>query len=153
MASVLDFINRVRTLIDLPETAAVVITGTDPGSDDNCVVAQALGVSIGESEAEGSGEHWVMRFTDRLVARRVGIVMGLRWTADPPEVELPSPIVDLAVSQHFGVLEVDDVGFLRGWWVPAASDHREDMRATEWELFTPRDDLIDGRPWVYGNAM
>ncbi len=124
MVSVLDFINRVRTLQDLGEWGALPLLRTEADDEHHDVVASALGVSVGESEhhdwaAQG---RWVMRFADRLTARRIGIVTGLEWRGDPPEVQLPDALVDLAVSQHLDIVVRDDVGFVRGWWVPGDDD-------------------------------
>ena len=66
----------------------------------------------------------MIRFRDRLTARRVGIVMGLEWTPHPAEVRLPDQVIDLAVSQGVGRVEADEDGNLRGWWVPASRGRR-----------------------------
>jgi len=139
VVSVLDFINRIRTLQQLDEWNALPLLGAEADDEHNDVVAAALGVPVGESEhpdwaAQG---HWVMRFPDRLTARRVGIVCGLAWLPEPPEVRLPDALVDLAVSQHLDVVVRDDVGFVRGWWVP---DEQNGMPV----FLTPTDPLIPG---------
>lgn len=146
MASLVDFIDRVRTLQDLPPHGAVALAGTDPDDEDACVLAVALGcrvTSVGGDD--GGGPEWLyaMRFDDRLLARRIGVVLGLEWRAEPPAVRLPDAVMDLAVSQHLGKVEADDVGFLRGWWVPMG-----DEGEGEWEYLTPYDDdLLPDAEW------
>jgi hypothetical protein len=119
MASLLDFIERVRTLQDLPPLGMVVIAGTLPDDDEACVLAAALGCPV---RAVGQGDdEWLyaMCFGDRLVARRVGIIMELPWRAEPPAVRVPDEVADLAVAQHHGRVEGDDIGLLHCWWVPS----------------------------------
>lgn len=142
MASLLDFINRVRTLQDLPAHPAVSLADTEPDDEEKCVLGHALGVPVGGSDAKGRDDKLVMRFNERLVARRVGIVMGLSWTPEPPEVDLPDALVDLTVAQHFGYVEADDIGFLRGWWVP------EGPEDTQMCFYTPDDQLLPDADWV-----
>jgi hypothetical protein len=139
VVSVLAFINRIRTLRDLDEWSALPLLGTEADDDHNDVVAAALGVPVGESEHPewGAQSRWVMRFADRLTARRVGIACGLEWVPEPPEVRLPDALVDLAVSQHLDVVVRDEVGYVRGWWVP---DEESGMPV----FVTPTDPLIPG---------
>ena len=135
MASLIDFCDRVRVLQDLPTLGAIALVGTEPDDEDNCVLAKALGCKVRDCESPNPGVSWhhAMWFADRLTARRVGIIMGLPWRADPPCVKLPDDVADLAVSQHMGCVERDEVGFLRGWWVP------DEDAANGWALLTPTD--------------
>lgn len=131
MASLVDFIDRVRTLQDLPPHGVLALTGTEPDNEDACALATALGcrvTSVGGDD--GGGPEWLhaMRFDDRLLPRRIGVVLGLDWRADPPAVRLPDAVADVAVSQHMGKVEADDVGLLRGWWVPLGTRAMEDGR-------------------------
>jgi hypothetical protein len=137
--SVLDFINRVRVLQDLSQWDALPLIETETDDERGDVVAFALGVPVGESEQPdwATNGRWVMRFPDGVIARRVGIVCGLEWLADPPEVRLPDALVDLAVSQHHDVVVSDEAGFVRGWWVPGDEDGMPVFR-------TPTDPLIPG---------
>jgi hypothetical protein len=41
------------------------------------------------------------------------------WLPDRCEVALPSALVDLAVSCHFGLVETDEQGYLLAWSVPS----------------------------------
>ncbi len=123
----------------MPVLSAVLVAGTERDDDKKCILASALGVPV--SGRDALGQEWVMRFSDRLVARRVGIVMGLAWRPDPPEVTLPDALVDLCVSEHFGVIEVDDIGFLKCWWVPQGPN------GTHLFPFAPTDDLVDDGDW------
>src|SRR4051794_38163389 len=125
MASLLDFVERIRTLQDLPLAGAIVLLGTVPDDPEQCVLAAALGAPVGPVGGTGPDDHeWdaALWLSDRLTARRIGIVMGLEWRADPPAVRLPGDVADLAVSQHRGCVEADEIGFLRGWWVPSDDD-------------------------------
>jgi hypothetical protein len=138
MASLVDFINRVRTLQDLPKLLAVPVAGTERDDDEKCILASALDVQVCSDEERNE---WVMRFSDRRLARRVGIVMGLPWRLDPPEVTLPDPLIDLCVSEHFGFIEADEIGFLKCWWVPQGPDD------TDLYPLAPTDDLVDSGDW------
>ncbi len=139
MVSLLDFANRIRTLQELEEERVVWVRGTEPDDERNCVVARALGVPIGESaHHEWAREgRWVMRFADRLAARRVGTVTGLAWLPEPAEVALPDVLVDLVVAHHYDACRGDDLGILRVWVVPDG-----DTGSCSW--LTPTDDLILG---------
>src|SRR4051812_39532675 len=119
MISLLEFVNRIRTLIDLTEMPCIWLTGTAQDDEANCIVATALGLPVGQSENLGwsAESRWVMRMPDRATARLVGIVTDLDWRADPPEVALPDEVIDLAVSHHFAAVESDDIGVLAAWWV------------------------------------
>lgn len=147
VTSVLDFINRVRTLQNLDEWGALPLLGTEADDERNDVVASALGGPVGESEhpewaAQG---RWVMRLPDRLTARRVGIVTGLEWLPEPPAVRLPDALVDLAVAQHLDVVVHDGIGFVRGWWVPGDEGGLP-------VFLTPTDPLIPGDCGIHGRA-
>jgi hypothetical protein len=141
MASLIDFVNRVRTLQDLPKLPGVWVTDTESDNDERCIVASALGVPVSTSRSPGREEEWVMRFTDRLLARRVGIVMGLSWRPDPPEVALPDALIDLCVAEHFGFIEVGEIGFLKCWWVPQGPDD------TDLIPLAPTDELVGDGDW------
>jgi hypothetical protein len=84
------------------------------------VLGSALGISVGGSEhPEWSARgRWVIRFDDASVAHRVASSLGQEWLTEPAEVVLPDALVDLAVSNHYGVVVEDDEGWVRGWWVP-----------------------------------
>jgi hypothetical protein len=77
-----------------------------------------------------------MRFEDRLTARRIGVVTGQEWIAEPPEVDLPDALIDLAVASHYDLVEPDEWGFVAGWWVP------DDEAELAWH--TPTDELVPG---------
>lgn len=146
MTSVLDFINRVRTICELTEWVELPFLGTEPDHETGCVVAAALGVPVGESgnpewAAQGL---WVMRFDDLRLARRVGVVTGQAWLSESPEVRLPEVLVDLAVAQHLDAVVPDDVGFVRGWWVPTGNGDRH--------FHKPGDPLIPGDCGVLSKA-
>lgn len=145
MASLMNFVERVRTLQDLPLLGAIVLRGTEADDPDNCVLAQALGASIGSVGAGTPDDPaWPilgLRVKDRLTARRIGIVMDLGWRGDPPAVALPDAVTDLAVSQSRGCVEADEMGFLRGWWVPADPDE------ATWVFRTPDEELVPDAQW------
>lgn len=84
-------------LNNLPERGALPLLGTEPDSERDRVLAAAFGLPVGESDIlNGPGRaRWVMRFHERLTARRVGIVIRQDWLAAPPEVRLPDALVDL----------------------------------------------------------
>ena len=142
MASLIDFIDRVRVLLDQPALGAVAVLGTVPDDDEHSILPTALGCTVTSVDGTEDDPEWLyaMRFADRLVARRVGIVMGLAWRPDPPAVRLPWEVADLAVAEHYGCVERDEVGFLRGWWVTP------DPKKRGWTFITPYDDdlLLDG---------
>jgi hypothetical protein len=149
MASLLEWVNSVRTLLDRPELPGIELDRTERDDDENCVVAMALGQPVGPSAASEDALDWVIRFDDGRVARRVGIIMGLKWRPEPPEVDLPEAVVDLAVSHHRGWVEADELGFLLAWWVPKSAD-QEPASQGELKLISPLDeDLLDGRLWQY----
>jgi hypothetical protein len=81
LVSVLDFVNRVRTLQGLGERVALPLLGTEADDEHSDAVASALGVPVGESEHPqwAEGARWVMRFPERRIARDVGMVTGLDW--------------------------------------------------------------------------
>jgi len=114
--SVLDFVNRVRSLLALDDLPCVWLSGTEQDDETNCIVANALGLPVGESEHEDwSGEsRWVMRLPDPATARLVGVATGLDWRAQPAEAALPDVLIDLAVSYHFAAVEGDEAGALAG---------------------------------------
>src|SRR4051794_22217881 len=111
MASLQGFVDRVRTLLDMPLAGPLVVTGTEADDPRNCVLARNLGIQIhaglGGNRREGAWS-FAMRFSERLEARRVGIVMDLEWTSNPPAVRLPDALVDLVVADHFGKVEADE---------------------------------------------
>ena len=139
MASLLDFVERVRVLQDLPATGVIVFAGTEPDDDTRCVLATALGCRVEPRQDDDGDWHYVMCFQDRLLARRIGICMELSWTAEPPTVRLPEAIADLSVAQSHGTAEPDELGLLRCWWV-------ED-EYSGWHMFTPHDELLGEHGW------
>jgi hypothetical protein len=146
MANLMEWVNRVRTLQDLPAIGAIHVAD-NPDDADECVVAGAIGCRVeGLNDVafgrQGRSWEWTMRFDERLLARRVGIVMGLPWLPDPPAVELPVASVDLACAESFGRLETDWLNLLTGWWVPA------DPAESAWEYLTPEDDLLVDGAWL-----
>lgn len=60
VASLVDFINRVRALQDLPENAWVEVARTEPDHDTNCILGKALGVPI----ISGKGDSYAMQCDD-----------------------------------------------------------------------------------------
>src|SRR4051794_31171334 len=121
MASLQDFIDRVWTILDMPPAGPLLVVGTEPDDPYRCVLAYNLGLPVLCVPAGGPREpawDFAIRFDNRLDARRVGIVMDLEWRASPPAVKLPDELIDLVVADHLGKVEADDMGFLRGWWVP-----------------------------------
>ena len=138
MISVLDFCNRIRTLLDLDELPCLWLAGTEQDDDEACVVATALGTPVGPSDHPDweSEDRMVMRFADRATARLVGVITELPWREDPPEVQLPEEIMDLAVSHHFSAVDADDFGRLVAWYVL-------DRGSSEWERVTPTELLIE----------
>lgn len=141
MASLLDFVERIRALQDLPPVGSLVLAGTVADDEHSCVLAEALGCAVGDVETAQGSWMFAMTFDDRMVARRIGIVMGLEWSANPAAVKLPVEISDLAVAQHFGLAEADGLGFLRGWWVGEGDDE------SEWTYWTPTDELLPDGQW------
>lgn len=146
MASLLEFVERVRALQDLPPVGAIDLAATIPDDAERCVLSTALGGTVhavGWND-QGCDPLWTSALIveDRLVARRIGIVMGLEWQADPPAVRLPDEVGDLGVAQHWGVVEADDMGFLRCWWVPVDDDQGR------WTFRTPTEDLLPGGLWM-----
>lgn len=144
MASLLDFVERIRVLQDLPPVGAVDLSGTVPDDAERCVLATALGGLVHAVGGTGPDDAvWTSALIvdDRLTARRIGIVMGLEWRADPPAVRLPDEVADLGVAQHYGTVEADDMGFLRCWWIPVDEGERR------WTFRTPSDDLLSGDLW------
>lgn len=142
MASLLDFVERVRTLQDLPLVGAISLSDAVVDDEERCVLALALGCRVGGVETSEGEWPMAMHFPDRLLARRIGIVMGLPWSATPPAVRLPDAIADVAVSHHFGLTEAGELGFLRGWWVPVDEDDGE------LAFFTPHDELLPDGDWL-----
>jgi hypothetical protein len=145
VASLLDFVERIRALQDLPPIGAIELSETVADDAERCLLATALGGTVhavGWDDPAGD-PLWTSALivADRLTARRIGIVMGLDWRADPPAVRLPDEVADVAVAQHVGAVEADDVGFLRCWWIPL--DHGEQR----WTFRTPTDDLLPGGLW------
>lgn len=71
MISVLDFFNRVRTLLELNELPCAWMSGTEQDDETNCIVATALGAPVGESEHPdwSADSRWVMRPPDRAAGR------------------------------------------------------------------------------------
>lgn len=155
MASLRDFVDRVRTLVDMPPAGPLIVLGTEPDDPKHCVLARNLGIEIhagvGGDRHRGGAWPFAMRFRDRLEARRVGIVMDLEWAAQPPVVKLPDPLVDLVVADHFGKVEADDIGFLRGWWVPIDEGETTDRN---WQFHTPDDPhLLPNGQWHLPHAI
>jgi hypothetical protein len=120
------------------------VAGTVPDDENRSILSTALGCTVTSvGGCDGSDPEWLsaMVFEERLVARRIGVVMRLPWRVDPPAVRLPDEIADLRVSEHRGCIEADEVGFLRGWWVPDGENERD------WEFITPSDDLVPDGDW------
>lgn len=119
MISVLAYVNWVRALLGSPALPGLPLLGTEADREGRDVLASALGVLIGGSEhRDWSPERWMMRLDDAATAERVATALGQEWVAEPPEVRLPDDLIDLAVSQHYGVVVEDEEGWVRGWWVP-----------------------------------
>jgi hypothetical protein len=137
VTSIIDFADAVRALCGRPHRRALPLANCERDSDERCVVAAALGVSVGESAhpSWAVDGRWVMRFADPATARRVGIGLDQPWRAEPAEVLLPDALVNLAVSHHYGVVVPDDGGDVRGWWLPGADGLPV--------FCTPTDPLID----------
>ncbi len=149
MASLIDFVDRLRILQDLPTRGVVALSGTEVNDDENCLLARALlcrvGTVVGKCTTLDPDWPWAMRFSDRLLTRRVGIIMGLEWLPTPRAVRLPDAVADLGVAQHNGWVEADDLGLLSGWWVPADD---QDGATGKWSYLTPyQDDLLPGGDW------
>ena len=141
MASLIDFIDRVRVQLDQPALGAVTVLGTVPDDDDHSILPTALGCTVTSIGGLEDNPEWLfaMCFDDRLVALGVGIVLGLPWRPEPPAVRLPWAVADLAVAEHYGCVERDEVGFLRGWWESSDAERRD------WTFVTPYDDdLLPG---------
>ena len=136
----LGFVNVVRSARCLSALSRLVVVGTDADDEEGCVLARAMCCSVGGSDepcCAQSGQ-WVMRFADRVTARRVALATGSEWLTASCEVALPVALVDFAVSLHFGLVETDEHGELVAWRVPSAHGvggfDRHEMPARAFEL-------------------
>jgi hypothetical protein len=139
MASLLDFVNRVRTIQDLDEIPYLLLDGTETDDGENCVLARALGVPIYPVD---HGDRMEMHFRTAQMARRVGVVMYLEWRSDPPAVLLPHEVSDVAVADHLELVRGDEFGVLQSWLVPTGEP------TAPWLELTPDDPhLLSEAPW------
>lgn len=127
--------------MDLPPMGGLALAGTLVDDEERCVLATALGCPV-RSVGEGDDE-WLSAVCvpDRNVARRIGVIMGLPWRAEPPAVRLPDSVADVSVAQHYGAVEADEIGMLRCWWVP------ETPGGPATRMVTPTDELLDDGSW------
>jgi len=137
----LDFVNAVRALQGREPVDTLPLVATEADDDRDGFVAVTLGCEAGDAlDPEWSAQdRWVLRFSASRDAEDVAAMFGLPLSRRYNEVMAPADLVDLMVSEHFGLVEADDEGFVRGWWVPI------DGRDAVMEWRTPRDEM-DLRP-------
>src|SRR4051794_5586095 len=116
----LAFINQVRSVQDRDHLRYLVMLDLDVDDEEECILATALGVPVGGSNdpAWSAAGRWVIRFDDYATARIAAICTQQEWLPERLEVELPELLVDFATSAHYGLVEQDDIGFVRAWHVP-----------------------------------
>lgn len=83
-----------------------------------------MGCEVGASEHPAWGEtiSFVLRLPDRRTAKLVGICTEQEWVGEQREVVLPDELVDLLVATTNSLTLRNEVGFLRGWFVPEGDD-------------------------------
>lgn len=116
----LAFINTVRGLQDRDHIRYLIYLDADPDDPENCILSRAMHCWVGPSsdpEWEAAGR-WVMRCDDRLTAYRTKVCCEQDWIEERLEVELPELLIDFITAAHFGLVEPDDIGFVRCWHVP-----------------------------------
>src|SRR4051812_10797351 len=120
----LAFINQVRSARDQDHLRYLVMLDLDADDEEACILATALGVPVGGSldPAWCAAGRWTMRFGDYATARIAAICTEQEWLPERLEVELPELLVDFATSAHYGLVEQDDIGFVRAWHVPVDGD-------------------------------
>jgi hypothetical protein len=140
MASLLDFVNRVRTIKDLDELQFLMLDGTVTDDVYYCLLGTAIEVPVVSSPGDDGG--FEMQFPDAQMARTVGVVMYLEWDRDRHTVRLPEPVSDVVVAAHFEFVRSDCEGRFIGWLLPTGD------REHPWVEMSPTDEnLLPDAQW------
>lgn len=120
----LAFINTVRGIQERDHIRYLIYLDADPDDPTGCILSRAMHCYVGPSEDPewGAAGRWVMRFEERLTAYRTAVCTEQQWREDRLEVEIPELLIDFMTAAHFGLVEPDDIGFVRCWHVPRDAD-------------------------------